>query len=107
MAEGEQDLAGYLSGALNGHYPGPGQAPPPPHAYLLAVVVDPQQRRYGVGGALVSVFLEQARAAKVGWSFLFPDESPGADERVTFFHQLGYRELEEPGEPHPAMGRIV
>lgn len=107
LAEIDARLVGYLSGALNGEYAGPAQAPPPPHAYVLAVVVEPAARRQGAGTALMNAFLEHAQEAGARWSFLFPEEGPGVHERTKFFSQTGYTPLPEPGEPHPALSRWI
>ena len=78
---------------------------PPPHGYVLSVVVDASWRRQGLGTGLLDAFVGVAREAGVPWVFLFPDESDGVEGRVAFFERAGFEAVDDLDETWPAMGR--
>jgi len=98
-------VVGWLEGVLDGAYTGPGAPVPPPHGYVLSLVVDAAWRRRGVGAGLLSAFVGESREAGVRWVFLFPDEGEGVEERVAFFRAAGFEAVDDPGERWPTMGR--
>ncbi|MET9713347.1 GNAT family N-acetyltransferase [Nocardiopsis alba] len=99
------ELVGWASGTTRGLYPG---APvPPPHGYVQAVVVNPEQRRQGVGRRLMAAFLTAAARSGVGWVFAAPDEGEGVETRVAWLVECGFVAVEEPGEVWPVMGQHV
>ncbi|NYH51466.1 GNAT superfamily N-acetyltransferase [Nocardiopsis arvandica] len=100
-------LVGWLEGVVDAEYTGPGAPVPPPHGYVLAVVVDPDTRRQGVGRGLMEAFARVAREAGVRWVFLYPEEGAGAGERVEFFGACGFEAVDGPGGEHPVMGARV
>ena len=98
---------GGVEATLDGVYSGPGAPVPPPHGYVLAVVVDQDWRRQGVGTALLDAFIAEARSVGVEWVFLLPEESTGVEERVRFFEAAGFTAVDDPDEIWPALGRPV
>ncbi|MEU0236721.1 GNAT family N-acetyltransferase [Nocardiopsis sp. NPDC006198] len=98
-------VVGWLEGVLDGAYTGPGAPVPPPHGYVLSLVVDAAWRRRGVGTGLLDAFVDLARGAGRRWVFLFPDEGEQVEGRVAFFEQAGFEAVADPGERWPAMGR--
>jgi len=98
-------VVGWIEGVLDGAYTGPGAPVPPPHGYVLSVVVDARFRRHGVGTGLLDAFVDEARDAGVAWVFLFPDEGEGVEGRVRFFERAGFEAVDDPDEEWPAMGR--
>ncbi|MFD6953299.1 GCN5 family acetyltransferase [Nocardiopsis sp. TSRI0078] len=107
VAELRGRLVGWLEGVVDDAYTGPGAPVPPPHGYVLAIVVDPGTRRQGVGRGLMEAFVRVAREAGVRWVFLFPEEGTGVRERMEFFEACGFEAVGDPGGEHPAMGRRV
>ncbi|MFE6387367.1 GNAT family N-acetyltransferase [Nocardiopsis dassonvillei] len=104
-ADGNGAVVGWVEGVLDGVYEGSGSPAPPPHGYVLAVVVDPGWRRRGVGRGLLEGFVDRARAAGVEWVFLLPEEGEGAEGRVEFFLRCGFTPVHDPDREWPAMGR--
>ncbi|MGW9447051.1 N-acetyltransferase family protein [Bacillus mobilis] len=98
-------VVGWLEGVLDGAYTGPGTPTPPPHGYVLGLVVDAGWRRCGFGTGLLEEFVGVARTAGLRWVFLFPEEGGGVEGRVAFFHAAGFEAVDDPGEQWPAMGR--
>lgn len=98
-------VVGWLEGVLDGAYTGPGALVPPPHGYVLSLVVDAQFRRRGVGSRLLDAFVGEAREAGVAWVFLFPEEGDGVEGRVAFLRAAGFSPVDDPDEEYPAMGR--
>ncbi|NKZ00489.1 GNAT family N-acetyltransferase [Nocardiopsis alborubida] len=105
VAEADGAVAGWVEGVLDGVYEGAGSPVPPPHGYVLAVVVDPGWRRRGVGRGLLEGFVARAREAGVEWVFLLPEEGEGARGRVEFFLRCGFTPVDDPGSERLAMGR--
>lgn len=101
----DDGVVGVLSGTLEGVYSGPGAPSPPPHGYVLWVVVDEAHRRSGVGSALLDAFVAEAREAGVWWVFLFPEEGAGVEGRVEFLAAAEFDAVDDPDEQWPAMGR--
>jgi len=98
-------VVGWLEGVLDGAYTGPGAPVPPPHGYVLSLVVDARFRRRGVGTGLLDAFVDEARDAGVAWAFLSPDEGEDVEGRVAFFERAGFETVDDPDEQWPAMGR--
>ncbi|WP_433701739.1 N-acetyltransferase family protein [Nocardiopsis sp. CA-288880] len=98
-------VVGWIEGVLDGAYTGPGAPVPPPHGYVLALVVDAGWRRQGVGTGLLDAFVAEARDVGCRWVFLFPDEGKDVEGRVRFFERAGFEAVNDPGEQWPAMGR--
>ncbi len=107
VAEGGGRVVGWLEAALDQVYEGRGAPTPPPHGYVLALVVSQAWKRLGIGRALMEMFLEEMRAAKVEWVFLIPEEGEGFPGRVRFFTRVGFDPVEEPEERPLVMGRRV
>ncbi|GAA1454208.1 GNAT family N-acetyltransferase [Nocardiopsis tropica] len=97
-------LVGWIEGVLDGAYTGPGAPAPPPHGYVLSLVVDAAWRRQGVGTGLLDAFVDEAREVGLAWVFLFPDEGEDVEGRVRFFEQAGFEAVDDPAEQWPAMG---
>lgn len=98
-------VVGWLEGVLDWDYTEPGAPTPPPHGYILAVVVDPESRRRGIGRALLDLFVAEAREADVRWVYLIPEGGEGTAGRLAFFHAAGFTELPPTDDPLPPMGR--
>ncbi|GAB3727053.1 GNAT family N-acetyltransferase [Nocardiopsis nanhaiensis] len=98
-------VVGVLEGVLDGVYGGPGAPAPPPHGYILAVVVDHEWRQLGVGSALVEAFMRMARAEEISWVFLVPKQGGHAPERAEFFRACGFTPVDDLGEEVAALGR--
>ncbi|GAA0972837.1 GNAT family N-acetyltransferase [Nocardiopsis tropica] len=98
-------VVGWIEGVLDGAYTGPGALVPPPHGYVLSLVVDAEWRQRGVGTGLLDAFVEEARTAGCRWVFLFPDEGEGVEARVAFFRTAGFEAVDDPDEEWPVMGR--
>ncbi|MFE1170488.1 GNAT family N-acetyltransferase [Nocardiopsis sp. NPDC058789] len=105
VAVEDDRLVGWVEGVLDGAYTGPGAPVPPPHGYVLGIVVDPLWRRLGAGRALLDGFVAVARAAGVRWVFLFPEEGEEVEGRVEFLRAAGFTPVDDPDEKYPAMGR--
>lgn len=105
VAISDDHLVGWVEGVLDGAYTGPGAPVPPPHGYVLGIVVDPLWRRMGAGRALLDGFVAVARAAGVRWVFLFPEEGEEVEGRVAFLSAAGFSPVDDPDEEYPAMGR--
>lgn len=105
VAEGDGRVVGWLEAVLDWVYEGRGAPVPPPHGYVLALVVSEAWKRRGIGRALMEMFLEEMRAARVEWVFLIPEEGEGFEGRVRFFTRAGFAPVEEPEERHLVMGR--
>lgn len=100
-------LVGWVEGVVDGAYTGPGVPTPPPHGYVLGIVVDPIWRRLGAGRALLDGFVAVARTAGASWVFLFPEEGDEVEGRVAFLRAAGFSPVDDPDEEYPAMGRWV
>ncbi|MFJ9558332.1 GNAT family N-acetyltransferase [Nocardiopsis sp. NPDC101807] len=98
-------VVGWIEGVLDGAYTGPGSPVPPPHGYVMSLVVDAGWRRQGVGTGLLDAFVGTARTAGLAWVFLFPDEDENVEGRVAFFEHAGFEAVDDPDERWPAMGR--
>ena len=105
VAEREGHIVGWLEGILDGEYEGSGAPVPPPHGYVLAIVVDEEQRHHGIGGDLIEKFMEEALAAKVEWVFLIPEGGEGCEDRVRFFIHSGFTPTEVLDEKRLIMAR--
>ncbi|WP_338036334.1 GNAT family N-acetyltransferase [Nocardiopsis kunsanensis] len=105
VAVEEDHLVGWVEGVLDGAYTGPGSPTPPPHGYVLGVVVDPAWRRMGAGRALLDSFVSVASDEAVRWVFLFPEEGEDVAGRVAFLRAAGFEPVDDPTETTPAMGR--
>ncbi|MBR8741949.1 GNAT family N-acetyltransferase [Nocardiopsis sp. MG754419] len=104
VAEVAGRVVGWLEGILDGAYAGAAAPAPAPHGYVLAVVVDGGLRRQGIGTALITAFLEEARAEKVEWVFLIPEGGEGFEGRVRFFDRVGFTPVEDHDEDRLVMG---
>jgi GNAT superfamily N-acetyltransferase len=107
VAVEDRHLVGWVEGVLDAAYTGPGSPTSPPHGYVLGIVVDPAWQRLGAGRALLDGFVAVARAARVRWVFLFPEEGDGLEGRVQFLEASGFTAVDDPGGEHTAMGREV
>ncbi|MBQ1079847.1 MULTISPECIES: GNAT family N-acetyltransferase [unclassified Nocardiopsis] len=105
VAEEEGRVVGWLEAVLDWAYTGPGAPAPPPHGYVLAVVVDPERRRRGIGCALLDRYVHRAREAGVRWVFLLPEGGEGVEGRLAFFRAAGFTPLPVTDDPLPPMGR--
>ncbi|MEU0236623.1 GNAT family N-acetyltransferase [Nocardiopsis sp. NPDC006198] len=98
-------VVGWIEGILDGAYTGPGAPVPPPHGYVLALVVDAEWRRRGVGTGLLDAFVAVAGRSGTRWVFLKPEEGEHVEERVAFFEQAGFAPVPDPDGTWPPMGR--
>ncbi|MEU3017788.1 MULTISPECIES: GNAT family N-acetyltransferase [unclassified Nocardiopsis] len=105
VAEEAGRVVGWLEAVLDWAYTGPGAPAPPPHGYVLAVVVDPAWRRRGIGCALLDRYVREARENGVRWVFLLPEGGEGTQGRLAFFRAAGFTPLPATGDPLPPMGR--
>ncbi|MEE2041171.1 GNAT family N-acetyltransferase [Nocardiopsis sp. CT-R113] len=105
VAVDEDVVVGWIEGVMDGAYMGPGTPTPPPHGYVLALIVDAAWRRRGIGTALLEEFVAMARDAGSRWVFLLPEEGEYVEGRVAFFDAAGFTPVDHPGKTWPAMGR--